>query len=89
MHVRFVISGRVQGVGYRAWVVEQAGKLGLTGWVKNLPDGRVECVAKGDKKALKQLISFCRKGPPAARVNGVDVHWIKSTGESGGFEVIY
>jgi len=59
--------------------------LGLSGWVRNLPDGRVEVVAEGPTDKLGTLISWCRQGPPAARVDGVDVTYEEPKGDSGGF----
>ncbi|HVO32172.1 MAG TPA: acylphosphatase [bacterium] len=73
MRVRLVISGRVQGVGYRANAARKAEALGLTGWVKNLPDGRVETLAEGAEDIVNEFIAWCRRGPTAARVTTVDV----------------
>lgn len=70
-HLR--IHGRVQGVGYRASARFKATSLGLTGWVRNLPNGDVELLACGAPAALEQLVSWCRQGPPAAHVLSVDV----------------
>ncbi len=63
--VHAFLRGRVQGVWFRASTREEARRLGLTGWVRNLPDGRVEFVAEGDEAALDQLLSWCRRGGPA------------------------
>ena len=71
--VRLVIRGRVQMVGYRAWTVGEAIRLGLSGWVRNRADGTVEAVAGGDAAAVEQFIAACRQGPAAARVTAVDV----------------
>ena len=71
--VRFLISGRVQGVYFRAYTRDEARSLGLQGWVRNLPDGRVEVLAQGDPGKLKAFESWCRKGPPHARVQDVMV----------------
>ena len=87
--IHLIISGLVQGVGYRAWVIEQANRLGISGWVKNLPDGSVEVAAESGEKTLKQFITVCRKGPPEARVDQTDVQWEQITGGYDGFEVIY
>lgn len=69
------VDGRVQGVYYRASTQAQAQALGLRGWVRNLPDGRVELRAQGTRGRVEALIDWCRKGPPAARVTSVDVDW--------------
>jgi acylphosphatase len=70
--LKWVISGLVQGVGFRWYVKRRADRLGLKGWVKNLPTGQVEVVAEGPEEALRQLEEFLHKGPPAARVDGVE-----------------
>lgn len=69
---RFLVSGRVQGVAFRAWTREHAETLRLTGWAANLSDGRVEVLACGDAVAIDQLGRLLRDGPPAARVIAVD-----------------
>ena len=66
------ISGRVQGVWYRESMRLEAVRLGVTGWVKNLPDGRVEAVISGPSERLDQLVEWARRGPPLARVTGID-----------------
>jgi len=85
--VRLSISGRVQGIWYRASTRETAESLGLSGWVRNLVDGRVEAVAEGDAKAVEQLLAWCRKGPPGARVDEIEVVDEPPTFEKGGFFV--
>ena len=70
-----LVTGRVQGVFYRASTLEQAQLLNLTGWVKNLPDGGVEVLAEGPKYALEQLVEWCRMGPPAAEVDNVSARY--------------
>ncbi len=67
-----LVEGRVQGVGFRASTVAAARRLGLGGWVRNLPDGRVELKAWGDQAALAQLREWLRQGPPFARVDRLD-----------------
>jgi acylphosphatase len=71
--VRAIVTGRVQGVAYRASTVEQARTHGLTGWVRNLADGSVELEAQGDDGQVTALLAWCAHGPPAARVTGVTV----------------
>ncbi|NJM62620.1 MAG: acylphosphatase [Oscillatoriales cyanobacterium RU_3_3] len=73
VRVRVFISGLVQGVGYRYSTRERAKNLGLTGWVRNLPDGRVEAVFEGDKTTVESVIDWCRRGPMGAEVS--DVTW--------------
>ena len=70
---RVVVHGRVQGVFYRGWAVEAGRGLGLDGWVRNRRDGSVEILAAGPEAAVAALIENCRRGPPAARVDRVDV----------------
>ena len=91
MNVRahLLISGRVQGVFFRATMQEEAEKLGVTGWVRNLPDGRVEAVVEGPEDKVKQLIEWAHHGPPAARVEKVEVTWQKPTGEYRAFTIRY
>jgi acylphosphatase len=72
MTYRFLVSGAVQGVGFRYFVVRQAASLGLTGWTRNLPDGRVEVVARGPITHLSELEAALRSGPRLARVTAVD-----------------
>lgn len=67
------IAGRVQGIGYRAWAVKTATKLGLKGWVRNLSDGAVEILALGDQEALALLAEQCRRGPMLAKVTHLAV----------------
>ncbi|MGB9757755.1 MAG: acylphosphatase [Candidatus Bipolaricaulaceae bacterium] len=85
--VHIFVSGRVQGVFFRAHTRDLAQKLGLAGFVRNLPDGRVEVVAEGPEEKLQELIQFCHRGPPLAHVTGVEVHWEEPTGEFRSFSV--
>jgi acylphosphatase len=71
--VRMLISGRVQGVWFRAWTVERAKALGLDGWVRNRCDGAVEAVFAGDADLVEHMMKLCHEGPPAARVDHIDV----------------
>jgi acylphosphatase len=70
---RLVIHGRVQGVFYRGWSVEVARALGLSGWVRNRRDGTVEMLIAGPGPALDAMMARCHQGPPAARVERIDV----------------
>ena len=67
------ITGRVQGVGYRDWVVDTGQQLGLAGWVRNRADGSVEALIVGDERAVGAMIDACCRGPPLARVDEIDV----------------
>jgi acylphosphatase len=69
------ISGFVQGVGFRAYIRSKARKLGVTGWTRNLSDGRVEAVLQGEKKLVEKIISYCSHGPFFANVTNVVVDW--------------
>ncbi|MEK6717901.1 MAG: acylphosphatase [candidate division NC10 bacterium] len=77
------IAGRVQGVAFRAYTVDEASVRGVTGWVGNIPDGRVEAVFEGERAVVEAMIAWCRKGPPAARVSSVEVIWEEPKGEVG------
>jgi len=81
------VSGNVQGVFFRHHTRERALELGIAGWVRNLPDGRVEAVFEGEDKAIDEMISFCRTGPPGAHVAGVEIKEEKWTSEFKGFVV--
>jgi acylphosphatase len=83
--VHLLVSGRVQGVAFRAFTVDEARRLGVSGWVRNLPDGRVEVEAEGEREALLGLVRSCEQGPPAARVAGVDARWLPFGGDLGRF----
>ncbi|HKX12047.1 MAG TPA: acylphosphatase [bacterium] len=76
MQLKAQIRGRVQGVFYRAWTQARARELGLTGWVRNLPDGGVEWLAQGQRESLLELERLCHRGPPAAQVDAVTSEWI-------------
>jgi acylphosphatase len=83
---RFAVSGQVQGVGFRYSAMAQARRLGLTGWVANLPDGSVQGVAAGPDEALGQFHAWLQRGPPAARVKGVEWQASEAPAETG-FEI--
>lgn len=77
------ITGRVQGVAFRAYTIDETRLRGVAGWVRNTSDGRVEAVFEGGKAAVEAMIAWCRKGPPAAQVTSVEVKWEEPKGEAG------
>ncbi len=86
-HVR--ISGRVQGVFFRANTLKTARSLGLTGWVRNLPDGRVEAVFQGERESAEAMLAWCRTGTPPARVDHLDVAEESAADGFTGFDIVY
>ncbi len=84
-----IISGRVQGVCYRAFTKDVAVSRGLTGWVKNLPDGRVEAVLEGESDSIERAVAECYKGPPASHVTDIAIEWEEFKGEFSGFDIGY
>jgi acylphosphatase len=89
VRVHVSVSGHVQGVFFRARTQEQAERLGVSGWVRNLRDGGVEAVFEGEREKVDEMLGFCRKGPPGARVSDVEVRWEDYSGEFSGFQVRY
>ncbi len=88
--VRVIVYGSVQGVFFRAFTHSQATKLGLTGYVRNLPGGEaVEVKAEGEREQLKRLISYLKVGPPTAKVEKVATSWSSYTGRYSGFNISY
>jgi acylphosphatase len=83
--VRARITGRVQGVGFRAWTEQAAQRLGLSGWVRNRRDGSVEAVLAGETSEVDEMLTMCWQGPPAAKVDGVSVEDAPAP-EGKGFE---
>ena len=69
---RLIITGRVQAVGFRQWMVEAAAQLGVAGWVRNRADGTVEAVLDGDTASVEELVRACRRGPRLAQVDRID-----------------
>jgi acylphosphatase len=80
---RLRITGRVQGVGYRDWLVREARRRGLDGWVRNRPDGSVEALVAGDAAAVDALVALCRRGPFLARVDAIAQDNAEAPGEPG------
>lgn len=84
---RALVHGYVQGVGFRYFVQRRAREQGLAGWVRNRPDGTVECVAQGPREALQRLLADLHRGPLGASVEGVEVRWEEPRDDLRGFEV--
>jgi acylphosphatase len=80
---RLVIAGRVQGVGYRAWMAHKASELGLSGWVRNRPDGSVEALIAGDVASVEELARLCRRGPRMAEVSSIEEDLAEAPEEPG------
>ncbi len=89
VRAHLLISGRVQGVFYRAFTRDLALSLGLKGWVRNLYDGRVEAVFEGKKELIEQAIRECYAGPPGARVTNIEVKWETFIGDLKEFTIRY
>lgn len=85
VHVR--IAGRVQGIGYRAWTVEEARRRGLSGWVRNLAGGDVEAMFSGPAATVDDMVAACRRGPYSARVDHVMIEAVEPV--TGPFKVLY
>ena len=85
--VHIYVSGLVQGVFFRQYTKQKAQRLGVSGWVRNLPDGRVEAVFEGNESEVKEMVEICKKGPSNAKVENVEVAWEVFKGEFNGFSV--
>jgi len=84
---RILVSGRVQGVAFRAAAQGEAYRLGVVGWVRNCEDGDVEALAEGEREQVEAFIAFCRRGPRFARVSEVKVYWEQVRGEGAVFDI--
>lgn len=84
---RVVVSGHVQGVMFRKSVMDMARVLAVSGWVRNLRDGRVEAVIEGEKDKVVELVEYCHRGPQGARVKDVVVEWSEPNGDLRGFRI--
>lgn len=82
-----LVSGRVQGVSFRYYTVQEAEAAGVSGWVRNLWDGRVEAVFEGDKESVERMVAWAKNGPPSARVEEVEVEWQDAISEFDNFRV--
>ena len=83
-----IVHGDVQGVGFRYFVARKAGAAGLAGWVRNRTDGTVECVAEGDRPALRRLLEDLHRGPSGAQVDSVEASWSEPAHEMNGFRMV-
>ncbi len=86
---RVYISGRVQGVFFRAYTKEEADRLGIKGWVRNLPDGRVEALFEGEENQVEEMIKWCHRGSPASVVTKVEIIEEPYLGEFTDFKIRY
>jgi acylphosphatase len=82
-----IVKGRVQGVSFRFHTQEEAGRLGLVGWVKNVADGSVELEAEGPAADLETLVAWLHQGPATAQVSGVEIRWERARGGDDGFRI--
>jgi acylphosphatase len=82
-----IVTGRVQGVYFRASTRDRADSLDLSGWVRNRPDGSVEVLAEGPEGSLRDLLTFLGQGPSGARVEHVDARWAEPSGQASPFEI--
>ena len=91
MHVKvhILITGKVQGVFFRSRTRDEANKNNVNGWVRNLPDGRVEAILEGEKEDVDKVIDFAGKGPSGTKVLDLDIKWLNYSGEFNDFEVRY
>jgi acylphosphatase len=87
LRLRVRVTGVVQGVYFRASTAEQARRLGLTGWVRNTPEGQVELEAEGEEASVRALCEWCRRGPPAARVDKLDLEELAPSGADSSFRI--
>ena len=86
--VNMKITGKVQGVGFRYYVLRQAQELGIRGWVSNKPNGDVEALAQGEKTDLERFIAKVKEGPSFSRVEDVSLNWVNEADQYFGFEII-
>ncbi|MCP4351602.1 MAG: acylphosphatase [Desulfobacterales bacterium] len=82
-----IVSGRVQGVFFRAETKRTAERFGVFGWVRNKGDGTVEALFEGERERVESMVNWCKGGPPHAKVKSVDIEWDDSSGELGSFEI--
>ena len=88
VRTRVLIGGLVQGVGFRAYTQRQAQQGRLSGWVRNLPDGRVETEVQGSRPAIDAFVAALRKGPYLSRVDTIEIEWMEVGGQDTGFHIL-
>jgi acylphosphatase len=86
--LHLIIYGDVQGVFFRAGAKGEAVRLGLKGWVRNLPDGSVEAMAEGERNALSKFLAWCSHGPAGADVKEIEKEWMETKGDLRGFSIV-
>ena len=89
VRIGVTVHGRVQGVAFRHHTQCRAMELGVTGWVRNLPDGSVEGLFEGSDAAVSAMVEWCRTGPPSARVDRLDIRVGEYGGECSSFKIVY
>ncbi len=89
VRARIWVDGCVQGVAFRASTVDEAQRLGVAGFVRNLHDGSVEVEVEGERALVEALVRWCRRGPPAARVDQIEVEWLAVQGDPGPFRIAW
>jgi acylphosphatase len=89
LRAHVIVHGLVQGVWFRASMRDEALRLGVSGWVRNLPDGSVEAVFEGGKKKVEEIVGWCHRGPSGAEVSKVDIFWERDRAEFSYFDIRY
>lgn len=89
IRARIIISGFVQGVGFRYFIKQKADELGLTGWVRNTEDGNVEALFQGEDEKVQEAVAACKEGPPFAKVEDVETEQEEAKGDLDSFEIRY
>lgn len=86
--IHILVFGKVQGVSFRAWILKEARKLGLSGWVRNTFSGQVEVLAQGPEDRLESLVRLCAEGSPGSTVSDIRSEWLESEDMAQAFEII-
>ncbi len=89
LRAQVIVHGLVQGVWFRQSTKDEALRIGVTGWVRNLPDGTVEAIFEGGKKQVEEIVGWCHRGPAGAAVTKVDITWQTYQGEFSHFDIRY